>query len=125
MLQNTHLDASILMASAYGSGLLLWLDPRRTSRLPALAAVGQMALTNYVLQSIVLGCIFYGYGLGLFGDMGSAVAAAIGVATYSAQLQLSRFWLQRFRFGPLEWLWRSLSYGKRQPMRRVETPTHF
>ena len=116
-LQNTHLDASILLALAYVSGLLLWLNPRRTSRLPGLAAIGQMALTNYVLQSIVLGCIFYGYGFGLFGRIGSAAAAGVGLAIYSAQLQLSRFWLRRFRFGPFEWLWRSLAYGHRQPMR--------
>jgi uncharacterized protein len=76
-----------------------------------------MALTNYVLQSIVLGCIFYGYGFGLFGRIGSAAAAGVGLAIYSAQLQLSRFWLRRFRFGPFEWLWRSLAYGHRQPMR--------
>jgi uncharacterized protein len=116
-LQNPHLDASILLALAYISGLLLWLNPRRTSRLTGLAAIGQMALTNYVLQSIVLGCIFYGYGFALFGRIGSAAAVGLGLAIYIAQLQLSRFWLRHFRFGPLEWLWRSLAYGRRQPMR--------
>jgi uncharacterized protein len=59
-LQHTHLDASILLALAYVSGLLLWLKPRRNLLLPGLAALGQMALTNYLLQSIVLGFIFYG-----------------------------------------------------------------
>jgi uncharacterized protein len=118
-LQNTHLDASILLALAYVSGLLLWLKPRRISLLPGLAALGQMALTNYLLQSIVLGWIFYGYGFGLFGRIGSLAAAGIGLAIYSAQVQLSRFWLRRFRFGPFEWLWRSLAYGRRQPMRRI------
>lgn len=122
-LQNIHLDPSILLALAYVSGLLLWLTPRRALLLPGLAALGQMALTNYLLQSIVLGCIFYGYGFGLFGRLGSAVAAGIGVALYIAQIQLSRFWLRRFRFGPFEWLWRSLSYGRRQRMR--EAPQHF
>jgi len=116
-LQNTRLDPSILLALAYVSGLLLWLKPRRALLLPGLAALGQMALTNYLLQSIVLGCIFYGYGFGLFGRVGSAVAAGIGVTLYIAQIQLSRFWLRRFRFGPFEWLWRSLSYGRRQRMR--------
>lgn len=93
------------------------MDPRRTSRLPDLVALGQMALTNYVLQSIILGCIFYSYGLALFDRIGSAAAVGIGVAIYSAQLQMSRLWLRHFRFEPLEWLWRSLSYGKWQPMR--------
>ncbi len=116
-LQNIHLDASILLALAYVAGLLLWLKPRRTFLLPGLAALGQMALTNYLLQSIVLGFVFYGYGFGLFGRIGSAGAAGIGLALYIAQIQLSRFWLRRFRFGPFEWLWRSLAYGRRQPMR--------
>lgn len=118
-LQNTHLDASILLAMAYVSGLLLWLKPRRILLLPGLAALGQMALTNYLLQSVVLGCVFYGYGFGLFGRIGSAAAAAIGLAIYSAQVQLSRLWLRHFRFGPFEWLWRSLTYGRRQPMRAI------
>jgi uncharacterized protein len=118
-LQNTHLDASILVATAYVCGLLLWLNPRRISLLPGFAAIGRMALTNYLLQSIVLGCIFYGYGFGLLGRIGSAVAASIGMAIYSAQVQLSRLWLRYFRFGPFEWLWRSLAYGRRQPMRLV------
>jgi uncharacterized protein len=84
------------------------------------AALGQMALTNYITQSIILSLIFYSYGLGLFGQLGSATAALIGVIIYSGQLVFSRVWLQRFRFGPLEWVWRSLTYGERQPMRRGE-----
>jgi len=117
MLHYTHIDASIPLALAYVSFLLLWLNPGRVSLLPGFAALGQMALTNYLLQSIVLGCIFYGYGFGLFGRIGSAAAAGIGLALYTAQAQLSRLWLRRFRFGPFEWLWRSLTYGRRQPMR--------
>jgi uncharacterized protein len=78
-LQHSHVDASILLAMAWVSGLLLWLTPRRASHLPGLAATGQMALTNYLIQSIVLGYVFYGYGFGLFGRFGSAAAAGIGV----------------------------------------------
>jgi len=77
-----------------------------------------MALTTYLIQSITLGFLFYGYGFGLFGRIGSAAAACIGVTIYLIQVQLSRFWLGRFQFGPFEWLWRSLTYGRRQPMRR-------
>jgi uncharacterized protein len=80
--------------------------------------MGRMALTNYLMQSIVLGWVFYGYGFGLFGQIGPAAAATIGVAIYVMQVYLSRLYLQRIRFGPFEWLWRSLSYGVRQPMRR-------
>lgn len=115
-LRHTHIDASILLATAYVSGLLLWLTPRRIRLAQGLTAIGRMALTNYLLQSIVLGFIFYGYGLGLFGRIGSTAAAGTGVTIYLAQIQLSRLWLRRFRFGPFEWLWRSLTYGRRQPM---------
>ncbi len=108
-----------LLALAYVSALLLLLTPARAAWLPGLAATGRMALTNYLVQSIVLGFIFYGYGFGLFGRTGSAAGAAIGVAIYLAQIQLSRWWLRHFQFGPFEWLWRALTYGRRQPMRRV------
>ena len=86
--------------------------------------MGRMALTNYLMQSIVLGWVFYGYGFGLFGRIGPVAAAAIGVAIYMMQVYLSRLYLQRFRFGPFEWLWRSLSYGFRQPMRRGSDLSH-
>ncbi len=121
-LRNLHIDAAILLALAYFSGLLLWLTPQRAARMPRIAAMGRMALTNYLVQSLVLGFIFYGYGFGLFGRLGSAAAASIGVAVYIAQVYLSRFWLERFRFGPVEWLWRSLSYGLRQPMGTAQDP---
>jgi uncharacterized protein len=80
-----------------------------------------MALTNYLLQSVILGLIFYGYGFGLLGHVGSATAAGIGTLLYLIQVKASSVWLRHFRFGPFEWLWRSLTYGKRQPMRYVTT----
>ena len=116
-LQAANFAGPLLLALAYVSGLLLWSRPRRASSLPGLAAAGRMALTNYLLQSIVLGFVFYGYGFGLFGRIGSAPAACIGLALYAAQLQLSLWWLRHYRFGPFEWLWRSLAYGQRQPIR--------
>jgi uncharacterized protein len=118
-LQTANTAAPILVALAYVSGLLLWLTPARAAAFRGLAATGQMALTNYLVQSIVLGFLFYGYGFGLFGKLGSAAAACIGVALYAVQVQVSRLWLERFRFGPVEWLWRSLTYGQRQPFRRA------
>jgi uncharacterized protein len=68
------------------------------------------------MQSLVLGWIFYGYGLGLFGRLSVVAAFAIGVGLYAAQVALSAWWLRLYRYGPVEWLWRSLMYGKRQPM---------
>jgi uncharacterized protein len=112
--------SSIGLALAYVSALLLW-STKRSLFLPGIAPAGRMALTNYVGQSIIFALIFYGYGFGLFGRVGVALAACIGLVVYAAQIQLSRVWLARFRFGPLEWLWRSLTYRKLQPMSRPAT----
>jgi uncharacterized protein len=79
--------------------------------------LGRTAFTNYLLQSFIFGWIFYGYGLGLFGTLGIAAALVLGVAVYAVQVVLSSWWLRRFRFGPVEWLWRTLMYGTVQPMR--------
>jgi uncharacterized protein len=95
------------------SGALAWLTRR-------LAAVGWMALSNYVTHSIVCTTLFYGYGFGLFGTINRAGLAAIVVAIWVFQLWISPIWLRHFRFGPAEWLWRSLTYWKRQPIRRGE-----
>jgi len=81
--------------------------------LPGLAAAGRMSLTNYLAQSVVLGFVFYGYGLGLFGRAGSATAFSIGLALFWLQVAASRACLERRRFGPAEWAWRRLSYGTR------------
>lgn len=105
-----------LLALSYVSGFLLLLKRGRASSFPGLVAAGRMALTNYLIQSMVLGLIFYGYGFGLFGRIGSAAAAVIGVIVYLTQVQVSRLWLAHFQFGPFEWLWRSLAYKRRQPM---------
>lgn len=83
----------------------------------SLAAVGKMALTNYVLQSIIGTLIFYGYGLNLIGEIDTATCFALTVPIFLVQILISRFWLAQFRYGPLEWLWRSLTYLSVQPMR--------
>lgn len=84
-----------------------------------LAAVGQMALTNYLVQTIVCTTIFYGHGLGYFGHLQRWQLALVVVAILAVQLVYSPIWMSRFRYGPFEWLWRSLTYWKRQPLRRV------
>ena len=109
----------IPLSLAYGAALLLMLRSRRIAAVTApFAAVGQMALTNYLSQSVLLSWLFYGYGWGLYGRLGSFHAALIGLAIYLGQMAVSVVWLRHFRFGPVEWLWRSLTYGRLQPMRR-------
>ncbi len=82
-----------------------------------LAPVGRLALTNYLGQSIACTLIFYGYGLGFFGQVGTTVGLLLTVAIFLTQVALSNWWVKRFRFGPAEWLWRSLTYWKLQPMK--------
>ncbi len=87
--------------------------------LAALAAVGRTALSNYLLQSLVFSAIFQHYGMGLAGRVGPSLELALTTVIYGLQLLLSVWWLRRFRFGPAEWLWRTLTYGSFQPMRAV------
>lgn len=82
-----------------------------------LAAVGRMALTNYLMQSILCTWIFYGYGLGLYGHVERLGQLMIVLGVWALQLVASPLWLRRFRFGPAEWLWRSLTYRHMQPIR--------
>ena len=87
----------------------------------ALAAVGRMAFSNYLFQSVVTSVLFLGWGFGLAGRFDYAEQLGVVAAIWIFQLIVSPIWLARFRFGPAEWLWRSLTYGRRQPMRR-ESP---
>jgi uncharacterized protein len=112
------LGSDVPLAFAYASGLLLWRRSAWAAAFTApIAAAGRMALTNYLMQSLVFALLFYGYGLGLFGRLDPTTAALIGGAFYAGQLWFSKWWLNQYRFGPFEWLWRSLTYGRRQPMR--------
>lgn len=116
----TKADSPILLAFTFSAGLLLWLNFTSGSVIRKLfAAGGQMALTNYLSESIIFSVIFYGFGFGLFGQLGSAITACLGIVVYATQLYVSFVWLQRYRFGPAEWLWRSLTYGHWQPMRKA------
>lgn len=86
-------------------------------RLAPFSFTGRMALTNYLTQSVVCTLIFNAYGLGYFGELGLSVTLLLVFIIYALQLIFSRVWLARFRFGPVEWLWRSLTYGSWQPLR--------
>ncbi|HEX3481039.1 MAG TPA: DUF418 domain-containing protein [Kofleriaceae bacterium] len=77
-----------------------------------------MPLTTYLGQTVIATFLFYGWGLGLSGQLGSAACLAIAIAIFALQVVACRLWLARFRFGPVEWLWRTLVYGRAQPMRR-------
>jgi len=83
-----------------------------------LAAVGQTAFSNYILQTVICTTLFYGHGFGLFGHVSRVGQAGIVVAIWILQVTLAPIWLRHFRFGPLEWLWRSLTYRSLQPFRR-------
>jgi uncharacterized protein len=116
-----HAASSAPLALAYAAALLLALRSPSVARLARpFAAAGQMTLTNYLMQSLVLSVLFYGYGLGLYRQLGSAAAASVGLVVYAVQVALSWAWLRRYRFGPVEWVWRSLTYDYVQPMRRAE-----
>lgn len=93
------------------------LGAARTS----LAAVGQMAFSNYLLQSVITSILFLGWGLGLAGQFDYAQQLLVVAAIWAFQLVASPMWLARYRFGPAEWLWRSLTYCQRQPMLRDTT----
>ena len=95
------------------SGAAAWLKH-------ALRSVGQMAFTNYLMQSVICTTIFYGHGLGYFGHFSRVEMLLTVIAVWIAQLIYSPLWLARFQYGPFEWLWRSLTYWKMQPMLRPQ-----
>lgn len=83
----------------------------------ALATVGQMALSNYIAQTLICTALFFGFGFGLYGHFERHQLYLVVAAIWLAELVWSPLWLARFRFGPMEWLWRSLTYWERQPMK--------
>lgn len=106
------------LALAYAAGFaLLWRRPRWAMGLSVLAPVGRMALTNYIVQSVICIGIFYGIGLGLGGRVSPVYFPLLALSLFAVQAGLSHAWLRWFRFGPLEWLWRSLTYRQWQPLR--------
>jgi uncharacterized protein len=103
-----HLGALLLFCR---SGWLRWLQR-------GLAAVGRMALSSYISHSVICAFVFYGFGLGLYGQLERYELYYVVGAIWLFQLIVSPLWLKHYRFGPLEWLWRTLTYLERQPMRR-------
>jgi len=97
---------------------LLCLRPGWTARLQPLAMVGRMPLTNYLMQSVIATTVFYSHGLGWFGGrFGPFYCTLLAVTIYLIQVAYSYWWMQRYSYGPLEWLWRYLTYGTAPAMR--------
>jgi uncharacterized protein len=106
------------LSLAYAGTLTLLLRRESWQRvLRPVAAAGRMGLSNYLLQSLICTTIFYSYGLGWYGSVGRTGGLGLALVIYASQLGWSVWWLRHFRFGPAEWLWRSATYGERQPMR--------
>lgn len=98
---------------AYVSALCLhWIKKKKHNWLPFFAPVGRMALTNYILQTVIGVSIFYGVGLGLGQTIGPIYFIPIVIGIYALQVIFSNMWFKYFQYGPLEWVWRKLTYGK-------------
>lgn len=111
--------ANLLLMLAYLSVIVLAMQlPAWAARLHWFAPAGRMALTHYLTQSVVCTLVFYGYGLGYFERLPRAWQPLFVLALFTLQVVFSRWWLARYRFGPMEWLWRWMTYAKRPAMRR-------
>ncbi|MBV7331524.1 DUF418 domain-containing protein [Chloroflexi bacterium TSY] len=109
--------ASILVSLGYIGMVMRIVQQEWLPRLQnTLAAVGRTALTNYLMQTILATAIFYGHGLGLFGTIERTGQLLVVFAIWVVQLFISPLWLQYFRYGPFEWMWRSLTYWRLQPL---------
>lgn len=106
------------LAIAFASGFaLLWCNNGWRKRLILMAPMGRMALTNYLLQTIIALALFYGIGLGWGTHVSAVQFEGLALAVFIVQVLWSKWWLARFQYGPCEWAWRSLTYGRVMPMR--------
>ena len=106
------------LALGYAATLILAAQtPRGRGALAPLVAVGRLGLTVYLTQTLIFTILFYGYGFGQAFKLGPAAVTAWAVVIFAVQVVACQWWLRRFRFGPVEWLWRSLTYLKWQPLR--------
>jgi uncharacterized protein len=111
---------SYLVALGWVGLIMLWSRSSLLTGLKArVAAVGRTAFSNYILQTLICTTIFYGHGFGYFGSVDRIGQATLCFAIYGMQLVIAPIWLKDFSLGPLEWMWRRLTYGKPQPFRRM------
>ncbi|OIJ16275.1 hypothetical protein BKP35_01380 [Anaerobacillus arseniciselenatis] len=110
-LEVLSLISGLVVSFFYISSITLLCQQRQWKvRLKFLAPVGQMALTNYLLQTVICLMLFYGYGLGLYGKVAPEVGILITFVIFTAQVFLSKFWMARYKYGPLEHVWRAFTY---------------
>ena len=107
----------VMTAGYFGLIMALLTTQKWRKRLAVFIPMGRMALTNYIMHSMILSSLFYGYAGGYFGEISRAPQMLLVFAIVVFQLLFSRLWLNHYAFGPLEWLWRCLSYKKIQTMR--------
>ena len=112
----------VLSAGYLGAVVMLLGSDKWAARMKWLAPIGRMALTNYIMHSVILTTLFYGYAAGFYGQISRAPQMLIVLAIVLFQVAFSAWWLGRYRFGPLEWLWRSLTYKELQPLRITSQP---
>jgi uncharacterized protein len=106
----------VSLATFFVAAITLWFWKHPFGRLlPKLAPLGKMGLTTYLLQSVFGVLVFLGIGLGQMGELGTAACVGLGILFFVAQIFIARWWLNHFKLGPIEWLWRSLTYFKIQP----------
>jgi len=110
---------SFLVSLGYIGLVMIWVNSGIMRILiKSLQAAGQMALSNYLLQTFLCTTLFYGHGFGLFGKLERKEQILVVIGVWALQLILSRAWMKKFRYGPFEWLWRSLTYWRFQPLRK-------
>lgn len=117
-------SSQIVLALGYAAGIVvLCQSPVWQRRFAGLAAVGKLALTNYLVQSVFYFFVLYGFGFNLLRYAGPTFCLVSALAFFAFQIVFSRWWLVRYQFGPVEWVWRNFTYGVRQPLRRPISTT--
>jgi uncharacterized protein len=108
-----------LLGLGYVAAITLFIERDSWQKwLMLFAAVGRMALTNYLFTGLVAAFISFSWGLGLYGKMSAWMGLLLVLIIFPIQVFGSRWWMRRYKFGPVEWLWRSFTYGKLQPIRQ-------
>jgi uncharacterized protein len=107
------------LSLAYAATIALWWNKKAgNTRWKYLAPMGRMALTNYLAQTVLGIGMYYGVGLGLGGDIGPSIFFPAAILVYLFQVSYSNLWFNYFYYGPMEWIWRQLTYWKRLPMKK-------
>jgi uncharacterized protein len=115
-----HIFGGISLGLGYMSAIIILFSRGKAGFLTKyLAPVGRMALTNYFLQSITTAILFHSYGFGFFGKVEVWQGIVLTLIIFTLQVFFSRWWLNQYQFGPFEWLWRSLTYFRFQPLKKV------